>query len=139
MKILTTLFFLSLPISVFAQFGVGYYQGGLPFVALSYGFKSGLRPEARFGSDNYLNNLGIEGVLNYNIIKNDNLEFYAGLGARANVFPGMVIPIGVNFYPLPQKQFGLHIEVAPIFSTESGGKDILRGSWGIHYRFIKQE
>ncbi len=138
MKVLTLFLFLSLPIATFAQLGVGYYQSSLPFFAVSYGFKSGLRPEARLGSDNYFNNFGLEGVLNYNIIKNDDFEFYAGLGARANIFPGMVIPVGLNIYPLPQKQFGLHIEMTPIITTGSGSSaSNLRGSWGIRYRFIK--
>lgn len=123
----------------FAQLGVGYYQSNLPFVAISYEFKSKLRPEARVASDNYLNNVGLEGVLNFNVIKNDDLEFYIGVGGRVNVFEGIVVPFGLNFYPLPEKRFGLHIELATIFTSNQFTENILRGSWGIRYRFSKDK
>jgi hypothetical protein len=139
MRIFLIFLLFSISSTIFAQLGVGYYQSNLPFVAISYEFKNKLRPEVRFGSDNYLNNLGLEGIMSYNFIKNDDFECYIGLGGRLNVFDGVVIPVGLNFYPLPEKRFGLHIELAPIFTSNQFTENILRGSWGIRYRFIKQQ
>jgi hypothetical protein len=45
-----------------------------------------------------------------------------------------VVPIGVNIYPFSNKNFGFHIELAPII----GWDDVLRGSWGIRYRFPRK-
>ena len=120
------------PSIVFAQLGVSYHQSGLPFVGVNYSFQNKLRVETRVGADNYLNNLSLEGVITYDLLKKEEYEFYAGLGGRANVFPGLVVPIGLNFYPFEKKQFGFNIELAPIF----GKDDLLRGSWGIRYRFM---
>lgn len=139
MKWLLFLFFLCFSTIVCAQLGVGYYQSNLPFVAISYEFKNKLRPEVRFGSDNYLNNVGLEGIMNYNFIKNDDFECYIGLGGRLNMFDGVVIPVGLNFYLLPEKRFGLHIELAPIFTSNQFTENILRGSRGIRYRFAKEK
>lgn len=48
---------------------------------------------------------------------------------------GIVIPVGLNIYPLPFKNFGFHMELAAI----AGDGGILRGSWGIRYRFLRKE
>jgi hypothetical protein len=58
-------------------------------------------------------------------------ELYAGLGYRFGIFSGLVVPIGLNIYPFAKKNFGFHIEVAPILFDA----DILRGSLGIRYIF----
>lgn len=123
----------------FTQLTVAYYQSNLPFVSINYEFKSKLRPEMRIGADNFLNNVALEAIVNYNFIRNEDFECYLGIGGRANVFGGLVIPLGVNFYPLPDKRFGLHIELAPIFTSNQFTENILRGSWGIRYRFTKQQ
>ena len=46
----------------------------------------------------------------------------------------VVVPIGLNIYPFSSKAFGFQMELAPII-----GDDVLRGSWGIRYRFIKED
>ncbi len=88
----------------------------------------------RIGTDDYFENISMEGIITYDFLNKDDYEFYAGLGIRANAFTGLVIPFGINIYPLATKKFGFHIELAPII----GDSDILRGSWGIRYRFIKE-
>jgi len=70
-------------------------------------------------------------VVTYDIFNKDYYEFYAGLGGRITTFAGVVIPIGLNIYPFAVKNFGFHIELAPII----GDSAILRGSWGIRYKF----
>jgi hypothetical protein len=72
--------------------------------------------------------------LTYDLSKKQEYDFYAGIGARVNGFSGIVVPLGLNVYPLSTKQFGFHIELTPIIGEES----LLRGSWGIRYRFYKK-
>ena len=120
-----------LPSIAFAQFGINFHQSNLPFVGLNYEIKNRLRPELRIGTDNYFDETTIEAVVNYNIVKKEDYEVYAGIGGRLIRFEGLVIPIGINVYPLSAKQFGFHIELAPIIGEAS----LLRGSWGIRYQF----
>lgn len=117
-----------------AQFGVSFHQSNLPFVGLNYEIKNKLRPEIRVGTDNYFDALSIEGILSYDLFKKQEYDFYAGIGVRVNGFSGIVVPLGLHIYPLSTKQFGFHIELAPIIREES----LLRGSWGIRYRFNKK-
>jgi len=131
MKTFITLIISLVPLIAFGQFGVDYNQSNLPFVGLSYEFKDKFRPELRIGTDNYFEDISLEGILSYDILNRDNYEFYGGLGFRSQDFNGLVIPIGFNFYPLTDKDFGFQIELAPIIGESS----ILRGSWGIRYRF----
>lgn len=117
-----------------AQLGVSFHQSSLPFVGINYQFKSKIRTELRLGTDFFFDRTPVEGVIVYNVLKNEDYEFYAGVGGRVNSLEGLVIPVGVNLYPLPKKQFGFHIELAPII----GDMELLRGSWGIRYRFAKE-
>ena len=95
--------------------------------------KNKIRPELRVGTDNYFEAISLEAVITYDLLKKEDYEFYAGLEVRTNDYTGLVIPIGVNLYPLTTKQFGFHIELSPIF----GDENIFRGSWGIRFRFKK--
>lgn len=131
MRSLITLLLAVAPSIVFGQLGTDFHQSNLPFIGLSYEIKDRLRPEIRIGIDNYFKDIFAEGILTYDILNNEDYEFYAGLGMRANGFIGLVVPVGINIYPLTTKNFGFHIELAPII----GESDILRGSWGIRYRF----
>jgi len=133
MKILLLLIVGLAPSVTYGQFGVNFHQSNLPFAGINYEFAERFRPEVRIGTDNYFEDLSVEGIFTYDILNKDNYEFYGGLGARAEDFTGLVIPIGLNFYPFSTKNFGFHIELAPIL----GDENILRGSWGIRYRFKK--
>lgn len=119
------------PAIAFGQFGVGFHQSNLPFVAFSYQTKGKLRPELRIATDNYLESLSLEAVLTYNFIRKEDYECYAGLGVRSDPVAGLVVPVGLNVYPFEVKQLGFHIELAPIVNESV----LLRGSWGIRYRF----
>lgn len=121
------------PIVAFSQFGVNFHQSNLPFIGFNYEINDKLRPELRIGTDTFFESSSVEGVVTYDLLNNEDYEFYGGLGIRLNGFTGLVIPLGLNFYPLPTKNFGFHIELAPIV----GEDEILRGSWGIRYRFRK--
>lgn len=133
MKQAVFILFFFMPFFGFAQFGISFHQSNLPFAGFNYEFKNRIRPEVRIGVDNYSEDLSLEGIVTYDFVEKEDYEFYAGLGVRTNgAFTGVVIPVGINIYPLPVKQFGFHIEFAPLIAD---GTSVLRGSWGIRYRF----
>jgi hypothetical protein len=131
MKFLILVFLFVLPSFALGQFGINFHQSNLPFIGLNYEIKNKLRPELRIGTDNYFEETSIEAVVMYDVANKDDYELYVGVGGKLNGFEGLVIPIGLNFYPLSTKQFGFHIELAPIIGEAS----VLRGSWGIRYQF----
>jgi hypothetical protein len=133
MKKLTIIFLLTSN-AVFAQFGVSAHQSDIPFVGFNYEFSQHLRPELRIGTDNYFELVSIELVATYDILDEEDYEFYAGAGARFNLYGGMVVPVGLNIFPFSNKSFGFHIELSPIISFDD--ESLLRGSWGIRYRFL---
>lgn len=117
-----------------AQLGVAYHQSSLPFVGINYQIGERFMPEARIGVNYFLEDVSLELALPIALITNDNYQFYAGLGGNIqNETTSLVIPIGFNFYPFEKKNFGFHLEIAPLINDPS----ILRGSWGIRYRFLK--
>ena len=131
MRFLVIISLFVLPLFAFAQFGVNFHQSNLPFVGVNYEFKNKLRTELRIGTNNYFDATTLEGVITYDMVDRDDYEIYAGIGGRVINFEGLVIPIGVNVYPLSTKQFGFHIELAPLIGESS----VLRGTWGIRYQF----
>jgi hypothetical protein len=133
MKRIALMILMVAPLPVWSQFGVDFHQSNLQFIGLNYEIKDRFRPELRFGTDNFLEDVSVELVVMYDVLNTEDYEFYLGLGARGNIYEGAVVPIGVNFYPLATKNFGFHIELTPMLGESS----ILRGSWGIRYRFGK--
>ena len=92
-------------------------------------------PELRLSTDTYLGDGSLpELVLTYQFLNKEDYEFYGGLGFRASAFQGLVLPVGFNFFPFEKKKFGFHLELAPIVNDNP----VLRGSWGIRYRFLKE-
>lgn len=143
MKLLLILLAAIAPSVAVCQFGASFHQSSLPFAGINYEIVNRLRPELRIGTDSYFEDISAEGVLTYDILNKDDYELYLGLGIRVNGFSGAVIPLGVNFYPFTTKEFGFHIELAALFGENNATlfeseADILRGSWGIRYRFRKQ-
>lgn len=135
--IFTAVFLLFSLASCYAQLSVGYHQSNLPFVFIGYEIGERLVPELRLSTDIDLEyDFSPELVLTYQFINKQDYEFYAGLGYRVNLFQGVVFPIGLNIFPFNQQRFGLHIEAAPMIEIE--GSTILRGSWGIRYRFARE-
>ena len=130
-----SIIFLLISNSAFAQFGVSAHQSNIPFVGFNYEFAEHIRPELRIGTDNYFELVSIELEATYDILNKEDYEFYAGLGARFNLYGGLVVPIGLNIFPFNKKSFGFHIELSPIITF--GDESLLRGSWGIRYRFLK--
>lgn len=135
MKTSMVIFLLFASTTLYGQLGVSYHQSSLPFVGINYEIKERFMPELRISTDSWLYDVTIGGVLTYQIINKSDFEFYGGLGIRANSYGGFFeFPIGLHIFPLTNKQFGFHIELAPLIETDV----ILRGSWGIRYRFRKE-
>ncbi|GAA4440475.1 hypothetical protein GCM10023091_24170 [Ravibacter arvi] len=134
-KLFTTLFCLT-TLQGFAQFGVSYHQSNMPFVGFNYEIADRFMPELRFGMDTHAHDMSVEAVATYQFLDKEEVEVYAGLGGRANRHAGLVAPIGIHVFPFPSRNFGFHIEVAPIFTEHDDA--IVRGSWGIRYRFKKR-
>ncbi|MDT0647063.1 hypothetical protein RM545_10200 [Zunongwangia sp. F260] len=116
----------------YSQLNISYHQSNLPFIGVGYDISNRLTPEVRLGTDQFIDNLSVEAVLTYKFIKREDYDFYGGLGFRYNGYGGLVAPFGLNLYPFNEKKFGFHIEAAPILLDS----DILRGSFGIRYRFL---
>ena len=131
MKKLLFLLFMGVSSAAFSQVAVSFHQSNLPFVGVSYDINERLRPELRIEVGSYLTDVPLELVLIYDIVSNEDYEFCVGLGGRTQEYNGLVVPLGVNIYPFENKSFGFMVELAPIL----GENDILRGSWGIRYRF----
>ncbi len=119
----------------FAQWAVSFHQSNLPFIGVNKQIGERWIPEFRVGVDNYIGDLGFELVANYVLKQDDDKQIYVGLGGRVNLFDGLVIPVGINVYPFSKKDFGFHLEAAPLIEFEDGA--IFRGSFGIRYRFLK--
>ncbi|AHM61340.1 hypothetical protein D770_15430 [Flammeovirgaceae bacterium 311] len=130
-----TILFFGTATASLAQLSVGFHQSNLPFASIGYEINDRLMPELRIGTDVIINNFSPEIVLTYQFLNKPDYELYAGLGYRANTYRGPLLPVGFNFFPFEKKHFGFHLELAPMFVIES--TTILRGSWGIRYRFSK--
>ena len=114
-----------------AKVGIDFHQSNIPFIGLTYEIKTRLLTELRLSTDIEFEHLSPELIIAYKIARNENFNFYTGIGGRANVLTGLVIPIGFAIYPFENKQFGFQIETAPILGEDL----VLRGSWGVRYRF----
>ncbi len=133
--ILSLAIILFFPLFGFSQFGVDFQYSNIPFFGFNYEIKNHWRPEVRLGTDTFFDNVSVEGIVTYDILNKEDYEFYAGLGARFNTLPGLVVPVGFNFYPFDKRNFGFSIELAPIM----GEDNVLRGSFGLRYSFDKKK
>lgn len=122
-------------VSAFSQTTITFHQSNLPFIGVNYQFGERFIPEFRVGTDAYLEDLSAELVANYIFKKTDRFEFYGGAGLRVGSFEGIVVPVGLNIYPFEQKDFGFHVEGAPILGFDDDS--LFRGSFGLRYRFSK--
>jgi hypothetical protein len=130
-KLLTIAFFFLSSYFAKAQFGVSIHQSNLPFVGFNYELKERILPEFRLGVDNLAELLSVELTVSYIFKKDEWVNAYAGLGGRVNNFNALVIPVGLNIYPFERKNFGFQMEAASLL----GNAALIRGSWGIRYRF----
>lgn len=132
MKALFTFLLIFVLNSAFAQWGVAFYQSHFSHAGVNYPIGKKWLPEFRVGLNTDLDNISPEVLINYLFIKKASHQFYAGFGGRAQIDEGLVLPVGLNIYPFEDNNFGFHTEIAIIKTYENA---ILRGFWGIRYRF----
>lgn len=136
MKPIITVLLLLFATNGYAQFGVSFHQSNLPFVGFNYEIKGKFLPEVRVGIDNYIRDVSLEAVGTYQFINKEDVEVYAGAGIRSRNSDGAIVtPVGLHVFPFTTKKLGFHMEVSPLFLLEK--EVVLRGSWGIRYRFLK--
>ncbi|GAB3195353.1 hypothetical protein ABID22_004105 [Pontibacter aydingkolensis] len=138
MKLKTILLILTLSLTTlegFSQVFASYHQSSIPFAGIGYEFRR-FAPELRVGTNVFVDDISAEFVLPYKVISREDYYIDAGLGVRYNVFRGLVLPVGFTAFPFQKKGLGFHAELALISDFESSA--ILRGSWGIAYRFGRQ-
>ena len=129
--VLSFILFAGLMLAAQAQLSVAYHQSSLPFAEVQVEIFDRLVPALRLGTNLNFDSFSPELVVTFQYLKQPDYEAYAGLGVRANAFEGLVVPAGINLFPFEQKKFGFHIELAALM----GESEVLRGSWGIRYRF----
>lgn len=132
-----TLFILtSLPNDGFAQLSVSYYSSSLSKLGAGYNFSEKIWSELRLYSNASMENLTPELVVCYNVVHREKHNIYAGIGGVANLFNGIVVPMGVQFTPFEKfDSFSLHIELQPVL--DFGNTLIIQSAWGLRYRFVK--
>jgi len=113
-----------------AQLGVGYHLTFDSFFGFSYQIKDKFLPEIRLSTNT--NIVDVEATFSYIFQHSDLADVYAGLGISTLGDWYVTIPVGINVYPFKIKNFGFHMEAAPMIL----GDFIFRGSFGIRYRFI---
>lgn len=128
-----------LPHSAFSQFSVSYYSSSLSKIGVAYDFTPVFWSEFRLYSNTGLGNITPELVLCFNVSRKEFHRVYVGFGGNVNYFTGFVMPVGVQFTPFERlDRFSLHIELEPTLDLSSEDV-IIQSSWGIRYRFLKQE
>lgn len=121
----------------FGQLSVSYQYSSLNKIGLGYSFSPKIWTELRIYSNTNLNSFTPELVFLLNIKKKEQHEIYIGIGGVANVFDGLVFPIGLQFRPIENfKRLSLQIEFEPILDI-SGEDIIFQSSAGIRYTFGK--
>ena len=104
-------------------------------MGVNYTFSERIFTEARLGTDILAEDSYVELVATYVLDNNESYDLYAGLGGTTGFRSGGVLPIGINIYPFEKKNFGFHTELAYLILEKS---EIIRGSFGIRYRFLNK-
>ncbi|MEN8119510.1 MAG: hypothetical protein ABFS35_04160 [Bacteroidota bacterium] len=121
---------------MFAQFSVSYYSSSVPKAGIQYDFSDKIGAELRLYTNVFFDDFTPELVLKYNIVTNNQFDFYSGIGGVINSINGIFIPVGFQFRPIEKfRQFSLHAEIAPLWDFNNSF--IFLGSWGFRCKFKK--
>ncbi|NBW37896.1 MAG: hypothetical protein EBR30_23330 [Cytophagia bacterium] len=129
-------FFLIMPLSAIAQFGINLPVIGMPAIGLNYEIKDTWRPEIRISRDLDAKPVNTFLLLTRDIINYDNHEAYLGIGIRSTKALGAAILGGVNLYPFKKKKFGFNIDQMIVFGDRTVD---ISANLGIRYRFKSGE
>ncbi len=117
-----------------SQLSIAYYSSSMAKIGMGYDFSEKVRGELRVYSNTFREDITPEIVLCFNIVRREYHNIYIGLGYAFNAIDGLVIPAGVQFYPIPDfRKFSLHVELQPTYEYFDGL--ILQASWGLRYTF----
>jgi len=124
--------------SGFGQASMSFQYSSLSKLGIAYNFSPRVWSELRIYSNTFIEDITAELAVLYNVSVKDQHEFYIGIGAVANYFSGMIIPIGLQFRPIENfKRFSLQIEFEP--TIDIGNENLaLQSSAGIRYTFGKK-
>ena len=117
-----------------SQMSVSFYSSSLSKIGFGYKFSEQVWSEVRVHSNTRFEDITPEVVVNYNFIRKEQYNAYAGGGLSLNFIQGAVVPIGLQFSPFEKmNNFALHIEIVPTFEFEDD--PLLQSSWGVRYTF----
>jgi hypothetical protein len=119
-----------------AQLAVGFHRSYLPFVGVNYQIGDRFIPNYRIAVNNLNSETAMQLALSYVIKQQEHYQIYGGLAAHYfKEETTLGISGGMNLYPFKTKGLGFHLEVTTLFDRDG----ILRGGWGLQYRFIKNQ
>ncbi len=128
-----------IPLTAKSQLSVSYYSSNLSKIGLAYDFTPRFWSEVRLYADTDISNITPELVLCFNLASKEFHRIYLGFGGNVNYLNGFVMPVGVQFTPFEKfGRFSLHIEFEPSLDLVSETV-IIQASWGVRYRFLRQE
>ncbi|MRR22095.1 hypothetical protein EG830_03845 [bacterium] len=128
-----------IPLTAKSQLSVSYYSSNLSKIGLAYDFTPRFWSEVRLYADTDISNITPELVLCFNLASKEFHRIYLGFGGNVNYLNGFVMPVGVQFTPFEKfGRFSLHIEFEPSLDLVSETV-IIQASWGLRYRFLRQE
>jgi hypothetical protein len=120
----------------FSQLSASFNYSSIPKIGIGYQFSSRIWTELRVISNTRDEDFSPELIIVGNIIKKDRHNIYLGLGASINDFSGIVLPIGLEFYPIESfDRFSLRIEFEPTYTAFDTQELFLMSSFGVKYRF----
>jgi hypothetical protein len=120
----------------FSQLSATFNYSSLSKIGLGYQFSTRIFTEFRMISNTKMDDISPELIIGYNAINRDRHNVYIGLGATINHFSGLVLPIGVEFFPIESfDNFSLKIEFEPTYTLFDTEELLLMSSVGIKYRF----
>jgi hypothetical protein len=128
-----------IPLTAKSQLSVSYYSSSLSKIGLAYDFTPRFWSEVRLYGNTAIGNITPELVFCYSLASKEFHRIYLGFGGNVNYFTGFVMPVGVQFTPFEKfDRFSLHIELEP--TLDLAAEDvIIQASWGLRYRFLRQE
>lgn len=105
-------------------------------MGLNYQLGERFIPEYRVALNRLNSFTDMQLKLNYILKQKENYQLYTGLGGYyTNDLAKLGVSGGINIYPFKTKDFGFHMEISALF--DSAG--ILKGGWGMQYRFLRSE
>ena len=120
----------------FSQLSATFNYSSLSKIGLGYQFSTKIFTEFRMISNTKMDDIGPELIIGYNAINRDRHNVYIGFGATINYLSGLVLPIGLEFYPIESfDNFSLKIEFEPTYTVFDTEELLFMSSAGIKYRF----